>query len=1255
MKKGKGKKILAILMAALMVVGIMPMDWAAKSVSAAGTTTYTFDATTLTVGADKDALTGKVANGYVTVFGTVIKRNASDNKSVASTDIGKDATGGYEFTVTGTATAKIVISSTGSNNTSAFSLVNAEGTAMVDSNGDTTVLATGSASAKKTVTYELTAGTYKMTSTADWEYEPTKMRDTRVYSFEITETSSGTRPPRADWSTVANPTIGTVSAEKGKVTVPYTMVTGYDGADKVVISMIKDGKVVDSEEITGTKNGGEVEFTPASSGDYSFTIVASREGEADKTGEIGTLTGFELPLEKPSFQSATSAGGGKVNLVWNSVTEATSYEVSYSTDGTTYSTPVSVEGTAYAVSGLTVGTTYTFKVVAVRKAPAATEEATIEATATADAQQVWSFSAFGDGASSDSAKNGYSGSANDGKVSVWGWAGKIVPATVDGLSFYYTAVPSSQNFTLSANVTVDKWTLSNGQEGFGLMACDRIGKNGVSDSKFFNNSYMNSVTKVEYYADAEGNVTDDTTASKISMKVGIGSQEKKGVTPENLERLEAKDTETINNEFSTKIVPLDTRCASLGTGTYNMAANATKEVSGTIENPVATYKMTIQKNNTGYFVSYTDEAGNTTTKKYYDTKALEQLDPENVYVGFYASRNAQITVTDINFTSVAPEDDAPAEEQPVTEVTPSYTVTSGTVANSTSYKLTYISNADGHVVVTDKAGNVVADQDVTANKKVTFDTTLELGKNKFTVTATPAEGYRPSEFEKLSSYDAVTFEHTVTYDNFNGDVIYVGTEGTSSGKGTKENPVDVYTAVKYAKPGQYIVVLSGTYNLDSTVKIERGVDGTAEAPIRMIAEAEFAKNPQAIAMASDGTIIQHESFSSDPSVFDFGRNCEGMVIAGNYWYIQGLEVTNSANGKDGVRLSGSNVTLDGLRTYHNGNTGIQISRYVSTDLWEDWPANNLVLNCTSYGNADEGYEDADGFAAKLTIGNGNVFDGCVAYNNADDGWDLFAKAETGKIGSVTIQNCVAYANGYLEDGTNAGNGNGFKMGGSSLSGYHKLIDSVSFDNKAKGIDSNSCPDIQVTNCTTFNNGSYNVAFYTNDAKNTDFMATGVLSYRTQFTDVEEQFKLLGTQETSKVYNDTNYFWNYVPKAKAVGDAYNSAVEVDATWFATENFSTGMDYTTHTYAASPIARNANGTIDMKNVLVLSSTAKAGAVVKGQASALFTLEGLSMTSGLIAPKTGDSTTALPFVIMMILSAAMVAGVYFYDKKRKMLIRR
>ena len=946
--------------------------------AAAVTTTYAFAVADLSpaaysVTADKTAIAeGTVfASDYVKTVGTATFRtkSSSDFSALKAIELGSKASGALQFTVTGTASVSFEASSTGGSNESAIALVNTADNSTVAEDAGTTIVK--GTNATKLTYSSLPAGTYQIVSPEDAE----RNRGARVLSFTAEQTASGERPARKAWEDVAAPAIGEITAADGKITVPFTMVIGYDGADSVSVDMKNAaGTVVATENYAKDAAEGVVTFTPAASGDYTFTITAARKDEADKTGTDKEFKGFELPLAKPSFQSATSQGGGKVSLVWDEVTEASSYEVSYSENGTDFTQPVSVTGTEYVVSGLTVGKEYTFKLTAVRVLPAAVSEAaTITAKATAEAQQVWAFSAFGQGVSSDEKNAGYEGSANDGKVTLWNLnsKGKIVPASTDGLSFYYTAIPSNMNFTLSATVTVDEWTLTNGQEGFGLMAADRVGKNGDS-SVFWNNSYMASVTKVEYYVNADGSMALDTIKQggttapegsvKATMKLGIGSQEKTGVTKANLSKLEANDTATVNNEFSSKMTTLE----SSGV-TGNLIGNATKDVTGTVENPQTTFKMSIQKNNTGYFVSYTNEAGETVTKKYYDTKALEQLDEDNVYVGFFASRTAKITVTDINLTTVSPENDVAKEEQPVTTVAPSYKVTSATVSNSENYKLSYVANADGHVVVTAADGTVIADEDVTAGQKYVWETTLTLGENTFTVTMTPVEGYRPSEFEVLDSYEASTFTYKVTYNKFDGDVIYVGPDAASDGVGTKENPIDIYTAVKFVSPGQKIVLLSGTYNLESTVTVQPGIDGTESQPIIMAAES-----------------------STDRPVFDFGKNCEGMVLAGDHWYYQGFDVTNSANAKDGIRLCGSSCTVDNVRTYHNGNTGLQISRFTSTDTKEEWPSNNLVLNCTSYGNADEGYEDADGFAAKLTIGEGNTFDGCIAYNNADDGWDLFA-------------------------------------------------------------------------------------------------------------------------------------------------------------------------------------------------------------------------------------------------------------------------
>lgn len=858
--------------------------------AAAVTTTYAFAVADLSpaaysVTADKAAIAEGTAfaSDYVKTVGTATFRtkSSSDFSALKAIELGSKASGALQFTVTGTASVSFEASSTGGSNESAIALVNTADNSTIAE--DTGIKVVSGTNATKLTYSSLPAGTYQIVSPEDAD----RNRGVRVLSFTAEQTASGERPARKAWEDVAAPAIGEITAADGKITVPFTMVIGYDGADSVSVDMKNAaGTVVATENYAKDATEGVVTFTPAASGDYTFTITAARKDEADKTGTDKEFKGFELPLAKPSFQSATSQGGGKVSLVWDEVTEASSYEVSYSENGTDFTQPVSVTGTEYVVSGLTVGKEYTFKLTAVRVLPAAVSEAaTITAKATAEAQQVWAFSAFGQGVSSDEKNAGYEGSANDGKVTLWNLnsKGKIVPASTDGLSFYYTAIPSNMNFTLSATVTVDEWTLTNGQEGFGLMAADRVGKNGDS-SVFWNNSYMASVTKVEYYVNADGSMALDTIKQggttapegsvKATMKLGIGSQEKTGVTKANLSKLEANDTATVNNEFSSKMTTLE----SSGV-TGNLIGNATKDVTGTVENPLTTFKMSIQKNNTGYFVSYTNEAGETVTKKYYDTKALEQLDEDNVYVGFFASRTAKISVTDINLTTVSPENDVAKEEQPVTTVAPSYKVTSASVSNSESYKLSYVANADGHVVVTAADGMVIADEDVTAGQKYVWETTLTLGENTFTVTMTPVEGYRPSEFEVLDSYEASTFTYKVTYNKFDGDVIYVGPDAASDGVGTKENPIDIYTAVKYVSPGQKIVLLSGTYNLESTVTVQPGIDGTESQPIIMAAES-----------------------STDRPVFDFGKNCEGMVLAGDHWYYQGFDVTNSANAKDGIRL-----------------------------------------------------------------------------------------------------------------------------------------------------------------------------------------------------------------------------------------------------------------------------------------------------------------------------------------------------------------
>lgn len=980
-----------------------------------------------------------------------------------------------------------------------------------------------------------------------------------IFKVIVTETAGSTeKPARADWSTVENPEIISAVQNAGKVDVTVKTNIGYDGADKIEVAMSDaEGSVIGTAKSSKEGNEAVVSFTPAASGTYTFTVKAIRDGEEDKAGNSMNAD-FVLPLTAPKISSATNVGKGAVALEWSEVKEAEKYVVTVEgTDNKTESTT-----TAATISGLTVGNMYTISVVAVRGEDVS-GKGTTEVTVVDEAQRVWRVSTYG--SSTDSKNNGVIGNANDGKVTVYseGGKGKIVPGSTDGLTFYYTAIdPETENFTLTADIHVDSWTLSNGQEGFGMMAADAVGSNG-DGTAFWNNAYQAIATKVEYYWDGE-DVTADSSANKISMKLGLGAISRLGVTADDVAAIK-NGTITMPAGYVSETTTLETGAATKGPGTYNLVGNWNKkaEPTGSLENPLTDFRLQIQRNNTGYYLRYLDKDNKVIKEvRYYDLErnSLTQIDKDNIYVGFFASRNARITVSNIDLKTITPADDEKAEEREIEYVYPINTIESPVFSNSADYNLVYYGNADGTLVVKDQNGKEVLNKEFKALTKETVALKLNSGKNTFTINFIPDKEYKPGEFKLMTSYDPVTINHTVEYKTVENNNIYVSPNGKSNAAGTRDDPMDIYTAVKIAAPGQKILIKEGTYDLSSTVKVERGINGTADAMIYMIADPEAGSRP----------------------VFDFGGKCAGMILAGDYWYFQGFDVTRSADAQKGIQVSGNHNILDRIKAYKNGNTGIQISRYLGTDQFNQWPAHNTILNCSSYLNADKGYEDADGFAAKLTVGQGNVFDGCIAAYNADDGWDLFAKVQSGSIGVVTIQNCVAFKNGYILDENgreiNAGNGNGFKMGGDSMPGAHVLKNSVAFANKAKGIDSNSCPDIKVYSSTTFDNESYNVAFYTNTAVNTAFAADGILSYKVS-NKVAEQFKLLGTQNAADVKGVTNYYFD---GSKTVN---NNGKEAAASWFKSLDTASALK-------DGGITRNADGTINMNGFLELTDEVPEG---------------------------------------------------------------
>ena len=312
------------------------------------------------------------------------------------------------------------------------------------------------------------------------------------------------------------------------------------------------------------------------------------------------------------------------------------------------------------------------------------------------------------------------------------------------------------------------------------------------------------------------------------------------------------------------------------------------------------------------------------------------------------------------------------------------------------------------------------------------------------------------------------------------DDLIAAPDGTDAAAGTMTDPTTLHSAITRIGAGHVIFLRGGTYAFAVQITVARDNSGQDGQP------KTIAPYP------GEAPVLD---FSSQP--YGSSGNARGLELDGSYWHVIGLTVMGSAD--NGIYVAGNDNVIEGCITHGNRDTGLQLGRYASSAATQaEWPSNNLILNCESYDNFDSpSGENADGFAAKLTVGPGNVFRGCVSHNNIDDGWDLYTKGETGPIGGVTIDQCIAHHNGKLTDGTSTGNGdqNGFKLGGEDIAVAHIVTRSVSFANGKDGFTWNSNPGaIRMINDLAFDNAETNYRFGDNSTP-TEAVFTNNLSVR----------------------------------------------------------------------------------------------------------------------------------------------------------------
>jgi hypothetical protein len=248
--------------------------------------------------------------------------------------------------------------------------------------------------------------------------------------------------------------------------------------------------------------------------------------------------------------------------------------------------------------------------------------------------------------------------------------------------------------------------------------------------------------------------------------------------------------------------------------------------------------------------------------------------------------------------------------------------------------------------------------------------------------------------------------------------IFVSPEGDDRDSGAKEMPLQtVNKALEEVQAGDVVFLRGGVYDCRALIRLDG--NGQAENPITLSA------------------------YPGEVPVLDFqnsGRSSPGIRLAGSSWRLKGLVIQRA--GDNGVIVYGANNCLEQMVTCYNGDSGTQL---------HTGAAHNLIKNCDSYANYDAGNhgENADGFAAKFTLGEGNTFVGCRSWGNSDDGYDLW---EAGA--GVTFVNCWAFRNGV-----------------------HVLIGCLAYDLPHNGIDINgNVTGVTIYNCTCAANKGPNFYF-----------------------------------------------------------------------------------------------------------------------------------------------------------------------------------
>ena len=238
-------------------------------------------------------------------------------------------------------------------------------------------------------------------------------------------------------------------------------------------------------------------------------------------------------------------------------------------------------------------------------------------------------------------------------------------------------------------------------------------------------------------------------------------------------------------------------------------------------------------------------------------------------------------------------------------------------------------------------------------------------------------------------------------------VFFISPDGDDNNHGTKASPFLTIGRAEQAVPaGGTVYIRGGVYLIMNQSGAEVFLLYKSGTPIEAINYLAYPQDDERPVFDLSGLVPGTE------------QKITVFRVTGSNRYFYGIDVR-------GVPLAQTAADAQSECFYNAGNNNVYENITVSGGMGIGFfiasGSNNLVLNCDAYNNKvslsnDPRNGNVDGFASQLSANTaaGNVFRGCRAWLNSGNGFDL-----SRSFSAVTVDNCLAFFNGYGDDPSGA--------------------------------------------------------------------------------------------------------------------------------------------------------------------------------------------------------------------------------------------